>query len=105
MEAPHLSQITEQYKKDGLVVLAVNSRDDPKDGIEQFVNEHKLQQRILLNGRDVKENVYGMKGIPMLFWIDRAGVVVNTHLDYDEASAKLLDEYTLELVGKRVKPD
>jgi len=98
VEAPHLSRITEQYKKDGLVVLAVNSRDDPKEEIAKYVQEHKLQQRILLNGKNVKENVYGMKGIPMVFWINRAGVVVNTQLDYDETLAKTMDEYTRQLV-------
>lgn len=98
MEAPHLSRITEQYKKNGLVVLAVNSRDEPAGEIEQYVNEHNLQQHILLNGRHVKEEVYGMMGIPMLFWINRAGVIVNTLLDYDEAHAIRLDDYTRNLV-------
>ena len=101
MEAPHLSRITEQYNKDGLVVLAVNSRDEPAEEIAQYVEEHRLQQRILLNGRHVKENVYGMMGIPMLFWINRAGVVVNTQLDYNEAHAKTLDEYTQKLVSSK----
>ena len=99
MEAPHLSRITEQYKKDGLVVLAVNSRDEPAEEIAQYVHEHDLQQHILLNGRYVKETVYGMMGIPMLFWINRAGIVVNTQLDYDKARARKLDEYTQKLVS------
>ena len=99
MEAPHLSRITEQYKKDGLVVLAVNSRDEPAEEIAQYVNEHDLQQHILLNGRYVKETVYGMMGIPMLFWINRAGIVVYTQLDYDKAHVRKLDEYTQKLVS------
>jgi len=82
-------------------VLAVNAWDEPKDEVESFVKEHKLQQRILLNGRNVKEVVYGMKGIPMLFWINRAGVIVNTQLDYDEANATMLDEYTRKLVSSK----
>ena len=96
-----MSRIAEQYKRDGLAVLAVNSRDESKDEIAKYVNEHKLQQRILLNGRDVKENIYGMKGIPMLFWINRAGIIVNTQLDYDEAHAKTLDDYTREIVSSK----
>ena len=96
-----MSRIAEQYKRDGLAVLAVNSRDESKDEIAKYVNEHKLQQRILLNGRDVKENIYGMKGIPMLFWINRAGIIVNTQLDYDEAHAKTLDDYTQRLVSSK----
>ena len=75
MEAPHLSRITEQYEKEGLVVLAVNSRDEPAEEIAQYLKKHNLQLLILLNGRHVKENVYGMMGIPMLFWINRAGVI------------------------------
>lgn len=83
------------------MVLAVNAWDEPQDEIAKHVNEHKLQQRILLNGRDVKENVYGMKGIPMLFWINRAGIVVNAQLDYDEAHAKSLDDFTQKLVSSK----
>jgi len=55
----------------------------------------------VLNGRNVKENVYGIKGIPMLFWINRAGLVVNTQLDYDETHAKTLDKYTQKLVSSK----
>jgi hypothetical protein len=99
VEAPHLSRITQRYEKDGLVVLAVNSRDEPAAEIAQYLDEHDLKLHVLLNGRHVKEHVYGMMGIPMLFWINRTGVVVNTRLGYDEADARKLDEYTQRLVS------
>ncbi len=98
-EAPHLSQLAERYQKDGLVVLAVNAWDEEKDVIGKFVSDNRLQQRVLLNGREVFKGAYVQKSIPVVLWLDRGGRILYTHLDYDAAHAKVLDEYTARLVA------
>ena len=102
MEAPHLSQLAERHQGDGLTVLAVNAWDEERDVITKFAREGNLKQRILLNGRKVYEETYGPKrGVPTVFWIDRGGKIVHTHLDYEEKHAKVLDQYTAELVANK----
>ena len=95
MEAPHLNQLADQYKADDLVVVAVNSWDEPKDGITKFVEENQLEYLILLDGREVGRR-YGLIGIPTLLWINRWGLVVDTELGFD--GPEHLDQRTRRLL-------
>ena len=73
--------MAEKYKKDGLVVLAVNAWDEDKGILEQYVEQAKLSQRVLLGGSQVLER-YAVpeQRVPAVFWIDRSGVVKSVDL-------------------------
>lgn len=100
-EAPHISQLAEKYKDAGLVVLAVNAWDEDKDVITQFVNDYKLRQRVLLNGKETFKGPYGQKSIPVTLWLDRSGRIVRTHIDFSETDVPLMDDYTAKLVASK----
>lgn len=96
MEAPSLSAMAQKYAKDGLVVLAVNMWDEDKATVEKFAADKKLQHRILLNGSSVGE-LYEVTGIPMCFWINRAGIVVDSHVNFD--GVETLERKTKKLLA------
>ena len=98
MEAPHLSRLAEEYKDDGLIVLGVNAWDEEQEDVRRFVEENKLKQRILMNGRDVGYELYHVPGIPTVLWISRNGVVVYTELGYDDP--KELEQNTKKLLAR-----
>lgn len=77
-----MSKLAETHAAEGLVVLAVNTWDEEKDVLAEFVKDEKLRQTILLNGREVAKTSYGVKGVPTVFWIDRAGIVVDMEDDF-----------------------
>lgn len=81
------------------MVLAVNAWDEDKDVVSKFVNENKLKQRVLLNGRDTFKGPYGQKAIPVVLWVDRSGKIVRTHIDFAEKDAAALDDSTAKLVA------
>jgi hypothetical protein len=65
------------------VVLAVNIWDEEKELVSAFAKEKKLQHRILLDGGNVAKEAYRLQGIPVVYWIDRSGLIVDTHFDFD----------------------
>lgn len=99
MEAPHLSQLAEKHQAAGLTVLAVNAWDEERDIVNKFVRDNNLKQRVVMDGKQVFKEAYGLKSVPTVFWIDRSGKIVRTHLDYDAAHADVLDKYTASLVN------
>jgi hypothetical protein len=79
------------------VVLAVNAWDEEKEILKQFVEQNKLNQRILLNGGETSDH-YGIpnRSIPTVLWIDRSGVVVD--IDFGASDVKTLENNTKKLV-------
>jgi thiol-disulfide isomerase/thioredoxin len=78
-ETPHISYLAEQHRGDGLVVLAVNAWDEPKEILQQYIEQNNFQQRVLLDGAEVfqRYNIPSER-IPTVVWIDRQGMIVDT---------------------------
>ncbi len=79
------------------MVLAVNAWDEDKEILKQYVEQAKLKQRILLDGGETCDR-YSIPGrsVPTVFWIDRAGIVVD--VDPGSGDVKKLERYTKKLV-------
>ncbi|MBI4716229.1 MAG: TlpA family protein disulfide reductase [Planctomycetes bacterium] len=88
--------MTEKYAKDGLVVLAVNSWDEPKRDLERFAKDKSLKQRILINGSEVAEK-YHVSRYPTSVWVNRQGVVVDCEIGSSDAST--LEQKTKKLLA------
>ena len=77
-----MSKWQEQYEDDGLVVLAVNAYDEPKEVVGKFAKEKNLRQKFLLMGGDVAREKYGVLAYPTACFIDRSGVIVVRHASF-----------------------
>lgn len=80
-----------------MVVLGVNAWNEPKDDVAKFVKEHQLKHRILLDGKPVGKDLYGVKGIPTVLFINKEGVVVDVEIDF--AGPEHLEAKTKKLMG------
>ena len=80
------------------MVLAVNAWDEDKEILKQFVEQNKLNQRVLLEGGKTIEQ-YGVPDgtLPTVFWIDRAGIVMD--VDVGSGDVKKLESNTRKLVS------
>ncbi len=76
-EMPELIAAQQRYQAQGLVVLAVNlSHQDTLVNVEEFVKEFQVPFPVLLDSTgEVAERLYGARGLPMSFFIDRSGIV------------------------------
>ena len=92
-----MSDLSEQFKDEGLVVLAVSVWDEDKtDLVRSFVDEKRLKHRILLDGTKVHRQC-GLRGTPAVLWIDRHGVVTNAELTFHGPAS--LEAKTRELLA------
>jgi peroxiredoxin len=78
-EMPDLETLYQQFKDQGLVILAISDEDAAKVG--PFIAEQKVTYPILLDpGRRVNE-LFQIEGIPKTFVYDRSGKLVAQSID------------------------
>ena len=83
----------------GLVILAVNFRESPKQ-VRAFLKEHKLTFKILLDPKGAVSRLYTTWSLPVTFIVNKRGERVGMaigHREWDTPDAKeyfrrLLDE-------------
>jgi len=75
-EMPTIEKIYQEYKDQGLVVLAINMtyQDDPA-GVAPFIQEYGLTFPILLEETGKVGDAYQLRSLPSSYFINRAGVI------------------------------
>lgn len=75
-EMPAIQKVYEEYKEQGLVVLAINStvQDDPF-AIAPFVAEYSLTFPILLDETGEVSRAYQLRSLPSSYFIRRDGII------------------------------
>ena len=76
---PDLEKLYQQFKDQGLVILAISDEDASK--VRPFIAQQKVTYPILLDpGRKVNE-LFQIQGIPKTFVYDRNGKLVAQSID------------------------
>lgn len=97
------NQFYQKYKEKGLVLLAINS-GQPKKVVERFVQERKVTYDVLLDLRFTATKQYGVVSLPMIFILDREGIVRNRILGQVEIG--YLEKAVLNLLWSNIgEPD
>ncbi len=100
-EMPSMEALQKEFSNQGLVVLAIDFREGPKE-VQSFYNEHNLSLRALLDPDAEAFARYGAWSLPTTFVIDKRGYIVGKVVGYrdwqsDQSKAfltKLLEETT-----------
>jgi peroxiredoxin len=75
-EMPAIQKVYENYKDQGLVVLAVNTTNqDTEAAAAAFVEEFGLTFPIPLDRDGTVSKRYQLRGLPSTYFVDRAGVI------------------------------
>lgn len=73
VEIPWFKDFQQQYKSRGLEVIGVSMDEEGWTAVKPYINQHKLNYRILL-GDDMVAQLYGgLEALPTTFMIDREG--------------------------------
>jgi cytochrome c biogenesis protein CcmG/thiol:disulfide interchange protein DsbE len=76
LEMPAFKGIYNEYKEQGLVILAVNSTSqDVPSAVEKFAAEFQLPFIILMDTDGVAARLYQLSALPTTFFIGRDGVI------------------------------
>ena len=88
MTMPVLEKLQKEYP-DTMVLLAINLQET-RDEVRNYVREHNVDSRVLLDEEGSVGQVYGTGAIPMHVLIDKAGIVRNIQVGYDSRMATQL---------------
>jgi thiol-disulfide isomerase/thioredoxin len=80
-EFPQLVAAQKQYRDAGLVVLAVNERDQEltTKAVQDFVNEFGVDFPVALDSRGRTRRNFRLVGLPTTIFLDAAGVIRAVH--------------------------
>lgn len=92
---PHLNELQKKYKNKHLKIISINAYDSKKD-IDWFVNKHKIEYPVLLNGRDIA-TAYGVSGFPSFFLINKSGTIIYSHAGYDLSIKAAIEKFLKDL--------
>ncbi len=95
-EMPLLQAFYQQYKDQGLVLLAVNNAEEPGT-VEQFIQANNFTFPILLDMTGEATNRLGIANFPTTILVDRDGVVQYIHIG--ELSQQMLQEVFIPFLG------
>jgi cytochrome c biogenesis protein CcmG/thiol:disulfide interchange protein DsbE len=97
-EMPEIVQAYETHKADGLIVLAINMTfQDSLPEAQAFAKEFHMPFPVLLDDTGaVGRDAYGLRGLPMSFFVDRKGVIA--HRQIGAMNGKQLDTFVSEIL-------
>lgn len=107
MEIPWFMEFEQKFKDQGFAVLGVSMDEDGWDAVKPYIQNHKINYRILM-GDDAVGNLYGgIDSLPSTFIIDRDGRVASAHIglvgkkDYEQEIEHLVGTQTTMVVRSR----
>ncbi|GAB4538304.1 MAG: TlpA disulfide reductase family protein [Anaerolineales bacterium] len=75
-EMPAIQKIYDEYKAQGLVVLAVNmTYQDQAAAVAPFLQEYRLTFPVLLDENALVGSAYQLRSLPSTYFINRLGVI------------------------------
>jgi peroxiredoxin len=80
LEIPWFIEFERQYRSKGLEVVGVSMDDEGWKVVKPYVEEHKLNYRILMGTESVGELYGGVDSLPTTFLIDRDGKIARVHI-------------------------
>lgn len=73
-EFPLMTVFQARYEDEGLIVLAVDVREDP-ELVQAFVDATGALFRVALDRDGVAQRAWGALALPIHFWVDRRGII------------------------------
>ncbi|NOX63049.1 MAG: TlpA family protein disulfide reductase [Chloroflexi bacterium] len=73
-EMPELVRVYNEYKDDGLVIIAVDSMES-QEAVAEFVKAFRMNMPVVIDAQGQVMSAYKTQSLPSSFFIDRNGVV------------------------------
>ncbi len=96
IEIPWFIEFEQTYKDRGFSVLGVSLDDDGWEAVKPYLENRKVNYRVLLGNDDVGNQYGGIESLPTTFLIDREGRIATSHIglvgkkDYQQEIEHLL---------------
>ncbi len=100
IEIPWFMEFEQQFKDKGFAVLGVSMDEGGWDDVKPYIEERKINYRILLGDDKVDHEYGGIDSLPTTFLIDRSGKVAAVHVGLEKGKNELRDEIDQLLAAK-----
>lgn len=97
-EMPAMQTLYDRYRDDGLVMIAVNVRED-RAQVQEFIDRLGLSYPVALDSNGSVTNLYNVRGFPTTMIIDREGTVIGVKLGYHDWD----EQATMQAFGEIMK--
>ena len=95
IEIPLMISAYEEYRDQGLEIVAVNMREHP-DRVTRFVSDFEMPFPVLLDQSGQIAQSYFVRGIPTSVFLDEEGIIRAVHIGFLTESA--LRNYVVEMM-------
>lgn len=98
VELPWFIEFQQSYKDRNFAVLGVSMDDDGWDSVKPYLEQRKINYRVVIATEDLSGKYGGIENLPTTFLIDRKGRIAATHVGlksksrYQHDILNLLDE-------------
>jgi cytochrome c biogenesis protein CcmG/thiol:disulfide interchange protein DsbE len=86
MEMPWLVELQKKYAAEGLQVVGVAMDDAPEKEITDFARKMGVNYPVLQGTEKVADLYGGVDALPMTFWVDRSGKIIDTVVGLESES-------------------
>jgi peroxiredoxin len=80
VEIPWFIEFEQQFKDRGFAVLGVSMDEDGWDAVKPYMEDLKINYRILLGNEQVSDTYGGVDSLPTTLLIDRQGKIASVHI-------------------------
>ena len=110
IEIPWFMQFEQEMKDRGFAVLGVAMDDDGWEAVKPYIEQHKINYRVVLGNDSVADQYGGVDALPTTFLIDREGRIAAKHQglvgrsEYQNEIVHLLENSKSAARGRSVVP-
>ena len=92
IEIPWFMEFENQFKDRGFAVLGVSMDEGGWDEVKPYIQERKINYRIVLGNDQVGQAYGGVDSLPTTFLIDRTGRIALVHIGLEKGKNEIRDE-------------
>ena len=96
---PFLNDLQQRYGKQGLQVIGMSVDELPPQSIKAYAAEKRLEYLVVMAPRRIQEE-FGIRALPVLFVVNRDGVVVEQMLGFSDVHGRILENLVKKLLQK-----
>ena len=100
IEIPWFTEFEQTYKDRGFAVVGVSMDEDGWTVVKPYLEEHKVNYRVLLGNDEVGQAFGGVDSLPTTFLIDRSGRIAFAHIGLSTSKDGFKNEIS-QLLGDR----